>query len=58
MAEILAIAAGALVLVALAVFFYFNWPSALERQIAARYLRSRLGHGIFHFHLGSRIAHP
>jgi len=35
------IAGGLVVLAALTVFASVNWPSALERQIALRYLRSR-----------------
>jgi lipoprotein-releasing system permease protein len=35
------LAGGLVVLAALAVFASVNWPSALERQIALRYLRSR-----------------
>lgn len=38
---ILATTGGVVLLGALVVFIYFNWPSALERHIAARYLRSR-----------------
>jgi lipoprotein-releasing system permease protein len=36
-----AVAGGVVVLAAFAAFAWFNWPAALERQIAVRYLRSR-----------------
>ena len=36
-----ALLGGVAVLGLFAVFAYFNWPSALERQIAVRYLRGR-----------------
>ena len=38
---VLAVTVGLVVFAGLGVFLYFNWPSALERQIATRYLRSR-----------------